>query len=40
VAPGFDFADFEMGSRDQLLRQFPARAGILRRLTHEPAGRL
>ena len=39
VAPGFDFADFEMGSRDQLLRQFPAQAGIIRRLTHEPAGR-
>ena len=40
VAPGFDFADFEMGNRDLLLRQFPAHAGIIRRLTHEPAGRL
>jgi predicted cupin superfamily sugar epimerase len=40
VAPGFDFADFEMGNRDLLLRQFPAQAGIIRRLTHEPAGRL
>ena len=40
VAPGFDFTDFEMGNRDQLLRQYPAQAGTIRRLTHEPAGRL
>jgi hypothetical protein len=28
-----DFADFEMGSRARLLHQFPAHAGIIRRLT-------
>ena len=33
VAPGFDFADFEMGERDTLLRLFPRCAGIVRRLT-------
>jgi len=33
VAPGFDFADFEMGSRPDLLSRFPAHAGIIRRLT-------
>jgi hypothetical protein len=37
VAPGFDFADFEMGDREQLLQRFPAHAAIIRRLTHEPA---
>lgn len=31
VAPGFDFADFEMGNRAGLLREFPsARAEVLR----------
>jgi hypothetical protein len=38
VAPGFDFADFEMGSREQLLRQFPAHGGIIRLLTKDHAG--
>ena len=33
VAPGFDFADFEMGDRDYLLRQFPGHADTIRRLT-------
>jgi uncharacterized protein len=33
VAPGFDFADFEMGKREELLKQFPAQADIIRRLT-------
>lgn len=33
VAPGFDFADFELGQRAELLRRFPAHAGIIRRLT-------
>ena len=23
VAPGFDFADFEMGARDELLKEYP-----------------
>jgi predicted cupin superfamily sugar epimerase len=35
VAPGFDFADLEMGSREQSLRRFPAHAGVIRRLTME-----
>jgi len=35
VAPGFDFADFEMGNCDQLLQRFPAHAAIIRRLTLE-----
>ena len=33
VAPGFDFADFEMGSRVELTRQFPEQAEIIERLT-------
>ncbi|BCS52525.1 cupin domain-containing protein [Geobacter sp. SVR] len=33
VAPGFDFADFEMGSREELLRQFPGHSDIILRLT-------
>jgi predicted cupin superfamily sugar epimerase len=32
VAPGFDFADFEMGSRDSLLKQFPEHTEIIRRM--------
>ena len=35
VAPGFDFAEFEMGSREHLLRQYPTHAGIIQRLTPE-----
>lgn len=35
VAPGFDFADFEMADREHLLRQFPAHGELIRRLTHE-----
>ncbi|NTW98705.1 MAG: cupin domain-containing protein [Geobacteraceae bacterium] len=33
VAPGFDFADFEMGSREVLLKQFPEQAQVIQRLT-------
>jgi uncharacterized protein len=33
VAPGFDFADFEMGDRDQLLGEFPQHADMVRRMT-------
>ncbi|MFO0694987.1 MAG: cupin domain-containing protein [Polyangiales bacterium] len=33
VAPGFDFADFEMGTRDELLSRFPAQATLVRELT-------
>jgi predicted cupin superfamily sugar epimerase len=35
VAPGFDFADFEMGTREQLLRRFPAHASVILSLTPE-----
>jgi uncharacterized protein len=33
VAPGFEFGDFAMPSRAELLRRFPAHAGVIRRLT-------
>ena len=33
VAPGFDFADFEMGKRDELLTEFPDHTKIIHRLT-------
>jgi predicted cupin superfamily sugar epimerase len=36
VAPGFDFADFEMGVGTQLLRTYPAHAEVVRRLTRTP----
>jgi predicted cupin superfamily sugar epimerase len=32
VAPGFDFADFEMGNRESLLIQFPEHSEIIQRL--------
>lgn len=33
VAPGFDFADFEMGDRDELIRAHPGHADLIRALT-------
>jgi predicted cupin superfamily sugar epimerase len=33
VAPGFDFADFELADRQQLLEQFPEHRSIIERLT-------
>ena len=33
VAPGFDFADFEMAERDALTAQFPQHRSIIARLT-------
>jgi predicted cupin superfamily sugar epimerase len=33
VAPGFDFADFEMPPRPELLRLFPQHAALVTRLT-------
>lgn len=33
VAPGFDFADFELGRREDLLRAFPGSASAIRELT-------
>jgi predicted cupin superfamily sugar epimerase len=33
VAPGFDFADFEMGERQQLMKEFPSAREVIERLT-------
>lgn len=33
VAPGFDFADFEMGNREALLEQYPRHRELVERLT-------
>jgi len=33
VAPGFDFADFEMADRDELQAEFPQHRELIRRLT-------
>jgi predicted cupin superfamily sugar epimerase len=33
VAPGFDFADFEMARRDALLKAFPQHAAIIKSMT-------
>lgn len=33
VSPGFDFADFELGSRSQLIALFPQHAQLIRDLT-------
>jgi predicted cupin superfamily sugar epimerase len=35
VAPGFDFEDFELGRRDQLLIEYPAYLEIILKLTSE-----
>ncbi len=36
VAPGFDFADFELANRDELLQKFPGSTDIILTLTPEP----
>ncbi len=33
VAPGFDFADFEMGARAELVRRYPEHRDVIERLT-------
>lgn len=33
VAPGFDFADFEIGNREELLRRYPEAKAAIDRLT-------
>ena len=33
MAPGFDYADYEQGSRTELLAQYPAHAAMVTRLT-------
>ena len=35
VAPGFDFVDFELGRRAELLRSFPDQRALIERLTRE-----
>jgi predicted cupin superfamily sugar epimerase len=35
VAPGFDFADFEMGKREELVRTYPQHRALIERLTRE-----
>lgn len=35
VAPGFDFADFELAARDQLVAAYPQHADIIRELTRQ-----
>lgn len=35
VAPGFDFADFEFGKRDELTKLFPAQSEIILKFTHD-----
>ena len=35
VAPGFDFHDFEMGQRDDLVSRFPIYQEIINKLTRE-----
>lgn len=34
VAPGFDFADFELADREKLTRQFPVHTKLIQELTH------
>jgi predicted cupin superfamily sugar epimerase len=36
VAPGFEFADFEMADRQELLEQFPQQQALIQKLTPEP----
>jgi uncharacterized protein len=36
VTPGFDYRDFELFTREQLLRQYPQHRDIVTRLTVEP----
>ncbi len=35
VAPGFDFEDFEMAKRDELVREYPQHRKVIERLTRE-----
>jgi len=34
VAPGFDFADFELAKRDELLQKYPQHKSLITQLTH------
>jgi predicted cupin superfamily sugar epimerase len=35
VAPGFDFADFEMAEQDDLKKKFPYHSSIIEELTRQ-----
>jgi predicted cupin superfamily sugar epimerase len=35
VAPGFDFADFELGKRAQLIRLYPQHRNLIESLTRD-----
>ena len=35
VAPGFDFADFEMAERENLVAEFPGLSGVIEKFTRE-----
>lgn len=35
VAPGFEYADFELGSRERLLTEYPHAADLVRRFTRD-----
>jgi len=35
VAPGFEFADFEMGKREELAGEYPQHRELIARLTRE-----
>ncbi|HET6341682.1 MAG TPA: cupin domain-containing protein [Gemmatimonadota bacterium] len=37
MAPGFEFADYEAGDRDELVAGYPEAAGRIRALTREPS---
>jgi predicted cupin superfamily sugar epimerase len=34
VAPGFDFQDFELGTKNELMQHYPAHKGVIDQLTH------
>lgn len=35
VAPGFEFEDFELAKREELVREFPSHRKLIERLTRE-----
>lgn len=35
VSPGFDFRDFEMATREELVKDFPSHEAVIRRMTRE-----
>jgi predicted cupin superfamily sugar epimerase len=35
VSPGFDFEDFELGKRQELIREYPQHKNVITGLTHE-----